>query len=459
VDRLTPDDRTMLWPDALWPQDIGALILLDGGGLFDPDGRFRIEAVQQAVESRLHLLPRFRRVLHVPRWGLGGPLWVDACSFDIRDHVGEIAVPAPADEQQLLTAVEHLRARRLDRSRPLWELWFLTGLPDARVGLFARFHHVIADGVAGVASLAAFLDATPNVTAGPVPAWQPAPSPTSTALLTDALRRRTSEVRRAGSVLAHPVVTLGQARSAWPAVRELVDEGPATATSMNRVIGPGRALTLIRADLQQIKAIGHAGGATVNDVLLTLIAAGLRGLLASRGEPVEGVTVRAYVPVSLRLGAQGPTTGNRITQMVVPLPLGGTDPRSRLHQIAAETTIRKTRRRPPLGSLFRNRILSLGMLALIKRRPVNVTTADIPGPQQPLYFAGARVLEVFPLMNLIGNVSIGVAALSYDGRLGIMVVADRDTYPDLAVFTATAAEELHALDRTVVRVTAATAGA
>ena len=147
VERLSAEDRLILWPDQVWPQDIGAVGVLDGNSLLDSDGRFRIEAAKQAIEGRLHLLPRFRQVLHVPRRGLGGPLWVDAPAFDLNDHVHVERLDAPADEAELLRAVARLRRRPLDRSRPLWEMWFLIGLPDDRIGWFVRLHHVVADGI------------------------------------------------------------------------------------------------------------------------------------------------------------------------------------------------------------------------------------------------------------------------------------------------------------------------
>ena len=131
MERLTEEDQLMLWPDEIWPQDIGALAVLDGSSLLDADGRFRIEAVREAVAGRLHLVPRFRQLLYVPPRRLGGPLWVDAANFDLGDHIGELRLPAPGDEAQLLRATEQLRQGRLDRSRPLWEMWFLTGLPES----------------------------------------------------------------------------------------------------------------------------------------------------------------------------------------------------------------------------------------------------------------------------------------------------------------------------------------
>jgi diacylglycerol O-acyltransferase / wax synthase len=163
MERLTEEDRFMLWPDEIWPQDIGALALLDGSRLIDSNGALRIDAVREAVASRLHLVPRFRQLLYIPPRRLGSPLWVDAPTIDLADHVAIFPVPAPGNEAQLLLAVEQLRRRRLDRSRPLWEMWFLTGLPEHRVGLFMRMHHAMADGMAALAAIESFLDTTPYV--------------------------------------------------------------------------------------------------------------------------------------------------------------------------------------------------------------------------------------------------------------------------------------------------------
>ena len=153
MERLTAEDLVMLWPDERWPQEIGCLAVLDGQSLLDPDGRFLIEKVRTAVAGHLHLVPRFRQVLSRPRLGLGTPLWVDAPAFDLSDHVRVRQLPAPADESRLLHTVEQLVARRLDRSRPLWEMWLLPGLPENRIGLLIKVHHAIADGIAGLATI------------------------------------------------------------------------------------------------------------------------------------------------------------------------------------------------------------------------------------------------------------------------------------------------------------------
>src|SRR6266545_1530104 len=301
IDRLTALDQLMLRASKVWPQDIGALVLLDGTTLLEPSGRFRIEAVREAIESRLQLVPRFRQLVDVPRRGLGGPLWVDAESFDLGEHVRVLPLPAGGGEADLLVAVEQLRSRRLDPSRPLWELWFLTGLPERQVALFVKLHHSIADGVAAMATISAFLDAAPDAPAPPARPWTPARPPSAGELLADNLARHLQRLAGALRVLARPRTTVRRLRAAWPAARELLAEAPATKTSLDRMVGPGRNLALIRTTLDQVKQVAHAHGATVNDVLLAATAGGLRALLRSRGEPVEDTTVRIYVPVSLRL--------------------------------------------------------------------------------------------------------------------------------------------------------------
>jgi diacylglycerol O-acyltransferase / wax synthase len=137
MERLSAQDLSMIWPEDFgWPQDIGALGILDGSRLLEANGRFPIEAIREQIGRRLQALPRFRQLLYVPRRGLGWPLWVDAPAFDIADHVGVFPRGVPAGEAELLVACEELRGRRLDRSRPLWQMWFLPGLADERVGLF-----------------------------------------------------------------------------------------------------------------------------------------------------------------------------------------------------------------------------------------------------------------------------------------------------------------------------------
>jgi diacylglycerol O-acyltransferase / wax synthase len=292
----------------------------------------------------------------------------------------------------------------------------------------------------------ALLDTDPDVPSATPPGWVPRPPPTSRAQLLDNIRRRAGELRRRAAALGRPAKLLRDMRTAWPAVADLLLGEPGSRTSLDGIVGPYRSLALVRSDLDLVKQAAHAHGATVNDVLLAVIAGGLRSLLRQRAEPTEGLSLPIYVPVSLRDRSQdGAEMGNLIGQLVVPLPLDIADPAGRLRWIAAETARRKATARPSMGAVFRSRVVGGLLLKLIVRRRVNLTSADLPGPSTPLHFAGAQVHEVFPLVNLIGNVTLGVAAISYAGRFDLMLVADADTVPELDVLAAGIEADLRAL--------------
>jgi diacylglycerol O-acyltransferase len=437
LQRLTVSDLFMLlWDDYGWPNQIGGLAILDGTSLLDHNGRVRIEAVRRQLEPRLHLVPRFRQLLYRPRMGLGWPLWVDAPSFDLADHIRVRALAAPGDQAQLLQACQELARRRLDPARPLWELWLLPGLPERRVGAYLKLHHVVADGPAGVAAFGALLDLTAAAPTPVAPPWTPTPSPTTSELLRDNLRRRHQELGRGWSGLAHPDRTLRQAQAAWPAWREVFTEQRAPRTSLNHPVGADRRLTIIRGRLDLTKQIAHLHQAKVNDVVLAAVAGGLGQLLANRGEDVQGLVLRAMVPISLHQEQPGQARGNQPGWMMVPLPLGEPDPVRRLELIAAETAARMYKARPQAGSgIFR---FVAGQRAwyrhFLRQRSVNLVVTNVPGPPVPLYLAGARALELFPMVPVMGNLTLVVAVLSYAGQLNLTAVADRDGCPDVEVF-------------------------
>ena len=437
LDRLAASDLfLLLWDDYGWSSDIGGLAILDGASLLGRDGRIRIEAVRARLEPRLHLVPRFRQLLYRPRLGLGWPLWVGAPTFDLADHIRVYPVATPGGQAQLLAACQDLAARRLDPARPLWELWLLPGLPDQRVGAYLRLHHAVADGAAALAVFGALLDQAPGAPAPAAPPFTPTPIPTSGRLLADNLRRRRAELGRGWSGLTHLGRTTRQARRALPAWREVLTERPAPRTSLNRPVGTGRRLAIVRGRLDVNKQIAHAHHATVNDVVLAAVAGGLRQLLASRGEDTQGLMQRAMVTISRHEEQPGHAHGNRPGWMMVPLPLGEPDPVRRLELIARETATRKHQARPEAGSgIFR---FAAGQRAWYRRFPwqrsVNLVVTNAPGPPVPLYLAGARLLELFPMMPVMGNLTLVAAVLSYDGQLNLTATADRDACPDVEVF-------------------------
>jgi diacylglycerol O-acyltransferase / wax synthase len=448
VDRLSGQDLSMLWPDKFgWPQDIGVIGVLDGTGLFDADGGLRIGRVRGAIASRLHLVPRLRQVVYRPRRGLGRPLWVDVESVDLANHVRVLSLPAPADDEQLLRACERLHQRQLDRSRPLWELWLLPGLPDGRVGLYIKLHHVVADGAAAVALLGTLLDTAPDPASPAAPGWTPRPVPPARLLLVDNLRRHGEALSTSGAQLIHPVRAVRRTRGGWHALRGMLAEH-APRTSLNRPVGPDRRIALVRSRLDVVQDVAHTADGTVNDVILAVIAGGLRDLLRQRGEHVEDVVLRAMVPISLHREAPGQAQGNLDGGMLAALPVGEPDIGRRLGLIIADTTLRKTQaRRPAQTGIAGSTVIRKILLRLMDRqRLANVYIANVPGPPVPLYLAGARLLEVFPVVPLTGNLTLCVGVLSYSGQLNFAPIADPASCPDLPVFTG-------ALQRSVADIT------
>ncbi|MGW4770803.1 wax ester/triacylglycerol synthase family O-acyltransferase [Nocardia sp. NPDC004278] len=437
LERVTASDLfLLLWDDYGWSTDIGGLAILDGTSLLDEDGGVRLDVVRRHLEPRMHLVPRFRQLLYRPRLGLGWPLWIDAPAFDLAEHIHVHALAAPGDQDQLLQTCQQLARRPFDPARPRWELWLLPGLPDHRVGAFLKLHHVLADGPAAMAAFGALLDRTADAPVEGAPPWTPTATPSTGELLRDNLRRRRRELGLGWSGLVHPTRTLRLARRALPAWREVLTEKPAPRTSLNRPVGPERRLTIVRGRLDPVVHVAHLHHATVNDVVLTAVAGGLRQLLASRGEDVQGLVQRAMVTISHHEARPGEAQGNTPGWMMVPLPVGEPDPLRRLAMIAAETSARKHRARPEAGSgIFRFVVGQRIWYRLFPRqRSVNLVVSNVPGPPMRLYLAGAPLLEVFPLLPPMGNLTLVVAALSYAGQLNLTAAADQDSCPDVEVF-------------------------
>jgi diacylglycerol O-acyltransferase / wax synthase len=449
LDRLTASDLWALWADDFgWSEDIGVLAILDGTRLRDDAGRIRIEAVRRAIEPKLHLVPRFRQLLYRPGWGLGWPLWVDAPSFDLANHVQVQPLPAPGDEAQLLAACAELYRRRLDPSRPRWEAWLLPGLPDGRVGLVLRAHHTMVDGVAGVAAFTAFLDGAADTPLPAIPPWTPAPLPSAGELLADNLRRRLRGLGQGLAGLTHVSRSKSRHGSRGALAEFFAERAP--RTSLNRPIGKDRRFTVVRTGLETARQVAHTHHATINDVVLAAVAGGLRALLSGRGEDVQTLTLRATVPISLHREQPGQATGNQIAAMVVPLPLGEPDPVRRLELIAADTAARKRRARPAVGTDILTRFATVQRATyrfVAHQRNANLWVTNIPGPPVPLYLAGARVLELFPIVSLLGNLTLIVAVLSYAGQLTLTAVADRDTCSDVEAFAEGVRNTLDTLSR------------
>jgi diacylglycerol O-acyltransferase len=436
LDRLGKQDLVNLRvEDRGLPMHVAALAIIDGEPLREDDGSFRSDEVRAWIDGRLHLAPRLRQVVHRPGAGLGSPLWVDDPRFDVAAHVRVEAVAAPGDEAALLATCARLNRPPLDRSRSPWEMVFLTGLADGTVAMLIRLHHVIADGVASVAAFGALLDVGPRTHVGSAAPWIPAPIPSGGELLADRRRRTRARVDAAASSFIHPMTWLSRLPATARLLWDLIGEGASPRTSLNGPIGSRRRLQLVRADLERARSVAHAHRGTVNDVILAAVTNGARELLLGRAEPLPPVPLRASVPVSIRRPGDPPAQGNRVAVMIAPLPVGEPDPERRLEAIVRATSERKRRPRPQMGWDLGSAAVQGLMLRLMDRqRLVNLFVSNVPGPPVPLYMAGARILELFPVGVVQGNVTLGVGVLSYAGALDVTVVADADACPDADVF-------------------------
>ena len=419
------------------PQHVAILAVAEGGPLHGPDGRLRVDAVRQQLAGRLQLVPRLRQRVLWPRVGQGLPLWVDDPCFDLANHVHVVQLAAPGGQRELLGLCDELCLRLLDRARPLWELWLVTGLDQGRVGLVLKLHHSLADGLAAVQIAGLLLDGTADALSPTPPPWQPRPAPSGWALVADNLRGRGATLAAALMRLRHPSRLAAQARVLAGAAQMAAGGRRHQRRSLlRRRVGGRRRLVVVRAQLAEVKAAAHGHGATVNDLLLAAVAGGLRALLLARGTPVDGLTLYASVPVALPARADSAALGNQVGLMVVPLPVDEPNPAQRLQLITRATRERK--RRPerlaslrPAGSLTILRALNRYSR---HQQIVDLFVTNVPGPKRPLYLLGARLLEAFPVVQVAGNVPLSVAVLSYAGQLNIGIQSDPDGLPDLDLF-------------------------
>jgi len=296
---------------------VAGLVFLDAGPLVDAGEAVRLDAVRAHVESRLS--PRLLQVLVRTGLGEGPQIWVDEPAFDIAAHVRTRSVPSPGDEASLLGVVEELNEPPLPRSRPLWELWLLSGLSDGRLAMLIRLHHVVADGIAALAMLGSWFDFDAVPVAQATHDREPEPAPSRRELLDDNRRRIARHIANGASSVLHPTRWLPEATAAARTAVGALSEGFAPRTSLNGPVGSRRRLLLARADLGRVKAVAHAHSAKVNDVALAAIAGGARALLEHRGEATD-VELRAMVPVSERSSADRSSGGNLVSVIVVPLP-------------------------------------------------------------------------------------------------------------------------------------------
>jgi len=444
------------------PMHVGATLVFSRGDLGTEDGGIDIDSIRAFIGNRLQYVHRYRQRLEwipIERH----PVWVDDASFDLAYHIRHTALPRPGTEEQLRVLAGSILSRSLDRSRPLWEVWVVEGLPDGGFALVSKVHHCMVDGVGGVDLLKVLLAPMPTDDLGTPGEYEPRPAPTRSQLLADEVARRmkapreavqsvrklVDESRAMSEELRQRLLSMtASARSGW--------FSRASATPINRRIGPSRRVDFLHTDLEQVKAVKNSLGGTVNDVVITAVAGAVRDfLIEERSTDVAALDFRAMVPVSTR--GEWPLTesSNAVTMWLVDLPIDEPDPVQRYARVRERTDHLKETDQATGAALLTqsasftpSTFLSMAArVAAATARPFNMTVTNVPGPQIPLYLLSARLRRIFPTVPLWVNHGIGVALFSYDGALDWGIVADWDTIPDIERFTAhlrSSLGELHA---------------
>ncbi len=403
------------------------------------------------IAAKLHRIPRYRqRVRQVPL-ELGRPVWVDDPHFNLAYHVRHTALPAPGGDDELHHLMGRLMSQPLDRYRPLWETWLVEGLAGDRWALLFKLHHSMVDGIAGVGLLEVLLDLEPDAPIPEPEPWEPEAEPSGAALVVDAWAGAVSDAaslaKRAPGAFTDP---LGAMRNGAELGLGLVRLGKrlgfTPASSLEGTIGPHRVWCHASADLAQVKRIGKALDGTVNDVVLAAVTAGYRDLLIERGDDPATTTVRTLVPVSVRSGEASGEVDNRVSALLLDLPVDTDDPLvafERVHRDMRElkgshmaeagefvTDIGNLAPPPIVGAISR-----LGLLSqhTITQRSVTTVTTNVPGPQFPLFCLGSELLEYLPFVPISYGVRVGTAILSYNGALAFGATGDWDSAPDVEI--------------------------
>src|SRR5918992_2619691 len=400
----------------------------------------------EAIDRRLALVPRYRQRLAFVPLGQGRPMWVDDPHLNLHYHVRATALPSPGTEEQLKDLAGRVFSQQLDRDKPLWELWLVEGVEGDRFALLTKTRHALVDGVSGVDIATVLFDTAPVPEAPPDPGrgWLPRPLPSRAQLLAEALLERATVpaeiVRTVRAVLRGPRQIAAGLRDAAVGVGAMAWAGlnPAPPSPYNRPIGPHRRFTWTRAQLADLKAIKNELGGTVNDVVLTTVTGGLGRHLRRRGHDTDGLELKAMVPVSVRSDLEHGELGNRVAAMMAPLPVWCQEPLARL-EIVHESMGHLKEGGQAVGAQVLTQLTGfasptvMGQAARLfsRQRYFNLVVTNVPGPQLPLYLMGREMLEPFPMVPLAENQALGVAIMSYNGRINFGLVGDYDAMADL----------------------------
>ena len=447
TERLSPADAAFLnVEDLRTPMHVGAIMVFK-----TPRSGFDYERLVRLIEQRVALVPRYRQKIVAVPCGLSAPRWVDDDKFDVSFHVRRSALPKPGDEHALTELAGRLMSRRLDRDRPLWEIYLVEGLAGNRFAMITKSHSALVDSTVGTEIGEVLLDRS-RIARGEVEhEWLPKREPskldlllevareavTSPLTIVDNMRTTLSNVRHAGDRL------LDAARAVGGATRWVLD--PAEPSPLNVPVSGQRRVALTAHSLDDLREIKKSGDCSVNDVLLAVITGALRSWMASRGEVIKrDMVLRALVPMSMRALEEDADFGSadRVISLSIDLPIGEETAYVRLGRIAFATSAHaRSRRAVPadalasLGWFAPSTMHTLGARVTrdITDRGANLVITNAPGPQQPVYAAGAQLVEVYPVLPLSQKQALAVGVTSYDGRVYFGLNADRDGMVDLEV--------------------------
>jgi diacylglycerol O-acyltransferase / wax synthase len=399
---------------------------------------------REHIRSRLHLVPRFRQKLRFVPYGQGRPVWVDDPQFNLDYHVRHTALPEPGSEQQLRTLAARVFSQRLDRSKPVWELWLVDGLSGGRFAIVGKSHHCLVDGVSGMDITTVLFDTEPEPPAQPEPEpWTPGPEPSDIQVLGRALIDRATTpgeaVRGVRALFRAPRQVAGAVVDGLESMGALARAGiSAPASPFNVEISPYRRFAWVQADLDGFKRIKAAGGGTVNDVVLAAVAGALGRYLRARGHATADLELKAMVPISVRTSDEHGDPGNRVSAMYAPLPVGVEDPAERLRAVSESMGDLKESKQAVGASILTGladfappTILGQAGRMQSRQRFFNMVVTNVPGPQFPLYLMGRELRAVFPMVPLAKRQAVCFGIMSYNGEVDFGLIGDYDAMADI----------------------------
>ncbi|MFS0885975.1 WS/DGAT/MGAT family O-acyltransferase [Aeromicrobium sp. 179-A 4D2 NHS] len=453
MQRLSPLDAMFLHQDhPETPRQVASLAILESG-----ERPLDYDRLIQVINERIDLVPRYRQVPRRIPGGIGMPVWVDDDHFDLSLHVRRSALPRPGGRDALHDLVGRLIARRLDHARPLWELYLIEGLEGGELALLFKSHQALVDGSHTVDLAQVLLEETQRDREIPHEEWTPRARPGAVDLVSESVR---SQLGRPAELLWNAEYQWNRVASKLPALGpDPTSHGPLTTT-----LSRHRRFTTVSAPLDAFRRVRDEHGGTINDVILAVIAGGLRGWMLTRAEPVTAKTsFRALVPMSIARDASEasglPTSlGPLVRGLMLTLPVGEANAVVRLHQVSYALKGHRE-----MGSaVAANKLSSLPGFATSTfhavgarvaadeaGRPYHLVITNVPGPQDPVYMAGQQLKEIFPAIPLTGHRALSIGVTSYDGHVYFGVVADREAVPDADVLAQCIREALEELTETI----------